>query len=94
VYTLNSEAREHQIGLAIAVASFGEPYRRFEALAGNLTHVHESIVELTYRIKVSDVLTLQPDVQYIRHPGINPQLNSAWVVGLRFEVGTQWSWPR
>lgn len=69
VYTLTSDAREHQIGMSIAMAEFGEPFRRLEAAAGNITTARESIVELTYRVSVSDWLTLQPDVQYIRHPG-------------------------
>jgi porin len=94
VYTITSDAREHQLGLAIATAGFGEPYRRLEASAGNMTDADESIVELTYRVNLSEWLTLQPDVQYVRHPGADPQLDSAWVVGLRFEVGTHWSWPR
>lgn len=94
VYTMSSAAHEHQIGIAIAVADLGEPYRRLEASAGNVTGARESIVELSYRVNVSDWLTLQPDLQYIRHPGMNPSLDSAWAVGLRFELGTQWSWPR
>jgi porin len=94
VYTMTSEAREHQIGIAIAVAELGEPYRRLEASAGNVTGARESIVELTYRVNVSDWLTVQPDLQYIKHPGMNPSLDSAWAVGLRFELGTQWGWPR
>lgn len=94
VYTLASHEHEHQIGLSVATAEFDDPFRRIEALAGNVTDARESIVELTYRVNVSDWLTLQPDVQYIRHPGVDAQLSSAWAVGLRFEVGTQWSWPR
>jgi porin len=94
VYTLASKVREQQIGVSIAVAEFGEPYRRLEAAAGNITDARESIVELTYRVAVAEWLNLQPDVQYIRHPGVDPQLSSAWVVGLRFELGTQWGWPR
>ncbi len=94
VYTIASQSREHQIGLAAAVAEFGEPYRRFEASAGNMTNARESILELTYRVNVSDWLSIQPDVQYIKHPNVDAQLESAWVVGLRFEVSAQRGWPR
>jgi porin len=94
VYSITSEAREHQIGIAVAVAEFGDAYRRLEASAGHMTDARESIVELTYRVNVSDWLSLQPDVQYIRHPGVDSEASSAWVVGLRFEMGTQWGWPR
>lgn len=93
VYSVNSEAREHQIGLAVAVARFSDPFRRLETDAGHVTGEHESIFELTYRVNVADWLSLQPDVQFIRNPSGSPRLDSAWVVGLRFEVGTQWGWP-
>ena len=48
--------------------------------------------ELTYRCEVAEWLTLQSDVQYVIHPGMDPVLESAWVVGVRFEVGHSWDW--
>ncbi|MET0535893.1 MAG: carbohydrate porin [Steroidobacter sp.] len=78
---------EHQLGLAVGIAEFGESYRRLEPV-----DAREYIVELTYRVTVSDWLAIQPDVQYIRHPGANPQLAAGWAVGLRFEVGSHWGW--
>lgn len=94
VYTIVSKAREHRIGVSAAIAEFGEPFRRLAASAGHITDARESIVEITYRVNVSEWLSLQPDIQYVRHPGADAQLGSAWVVGLRFELGAGWSWPR
>jgi porin len=94
VYTIVSNVREHRIGVSAAIAEFGEPFGRLAASAGHLTDARESIVEITYRVNVSEWLTLQPDIQYVRHPGADAQLDSAWVVGLRFELGAGWSWPR
>jgi porin len=94
VYTIVSKAREHRIGVSTAIAQFGEPFRRRAASAGHITDARECIVEITYRVNVSEWLSIQPDIQYVRHPGADAQLGSAWVVGLRFELGSGWSWPR
>ena len=45
----------------------------------------ELAVELTYRIQPWDRLALQPDLQWIRHPG-HWKHPSALAVGLRIEV--------
>lgn len=47
---------------------------------------YETAVELTWRAAVTDWLTLQPDVQYIIHPGSQRALRNAVVVGLRFDI--------
>ena len=92
VYTSSLNGREQQFGLAVAIANFGEPYRRLAALDGTELEGREYIVELTYRMNVSDWLAIQPDVQYIRHPSADPRLDAGWAVGLRFEAGSRWSW--
>ncbi|MEO2014642.1 MAG: carbohydrate porin [Fuerstiella sp.] len=45
---------------------------------------NETVVELFYKIRVGDRLVLQPDFQFISHPGGN--LPDSSVFGLRFEV--------
>ncbi|HMN44142.1 MAG TPA: carbohydrate porin [Povalibacter sp.] len=80
-----------QIGVAIAVAELGDPYRRAQAEAGFATEAREYNYELTYRFDAADWLALQTDVQYIRNPGMDPQLDSGWAVGLRFELSGGWS---
>lgn len=92
VYTRLAGEREHRIGLAIAIAELGQPYRRLEAAEGNVIEARESIVELTYRVNISDWFDVQPDVQYIRSPGGNPQLDDGWAIGLRVEAGRRWGW--
>jgi porin len=79
-----------QLGLAIAVATLGDPYRQALASADEASVSREENVELSYRILVNDWLTLQPDVQYVRHPGMNPEVRDAWLVGLRFELAAGW----
>lgn len=78
--------REEQIGLAIAVAHNGEPFRRARAVAGQPVGHSETSLELTYRIAITDYLALQPDLQYVVNPGTGPDLQDAIVAGLRFEL--------
>ena len=43
----------------------------------------ETTLEATYRWVLTDWLSLQPDLQYVVHPGGDPALGNALVVGLR-----------
>ncbi len=61
------------------------------ALAGSATDARETTLELTWRLPVADWLTLQPDLQYVINPGFDASLDDAFVVGLRFELGTSWT---
>ena len=44
---------------------------------------YEAVVELTYLAQVTPWLTLQPDLQYIIHPGGSAENDNAVVIGLR-----------
>jgi porin len=78
---------EDQLGIAVAHVHTGAPYRQAVALAGGRADTHEVNIELTYRFGVTDWLTLQPNLQYVRNPNTDPALDDALVVGLRFELG-------
>ncbi|HEX4910331.1 MAG TPA: carbohydrate porin [Permianibacter sp.] len=75
------------LGLAVARVENGNPFRRWQAAEGATQTGHETAIELTYRFVVTEWLALQPSIQHIRHPGMNPELSSATAVSLRFEVG-------
>ena len=47
----------------------------------------ESRFEITYSDKITDHLLVQPDLQYIDHPGGDPQAPGALVGMVRFTVG-------
>ena len=68
-----------EAGVAIAWAHASEH-------AGTTTDASEIALELTYRWQINDWLSLQPDIQYIINPGLDPGLENALVAGLRFEV--------
>lgn len=75
-----------QLGLAVASARNGDRFRRAMRLAGTPVGARETNIELTYRLAATDWLVLQPDLQYIVSPGMDPGLRNALVLGLRFEL--------
>ncbi|MCM2281874.1 MAG: carbohydrate porin [Bdellovibrionaceae bacterium] len=46
----------------------------------------ETVYELTYRAELGQGVALQPDVQWVRHPGFAADLNDTTVGMIRFEV--------
>lgn len=79
------------LGLAIAHAVNGQSFRTAQAVAGSPVDKAETSIELTYRTQVTPWLAIQPDVQWVINPGIDPTLRDALVLGLRFELGLGWS---
>jgi len=74
------------LGLAVASAGAGEPYRRHLEQAGAGSTSSENVWELTYRARFSEHFVLQPDVQWVQNPAASNEPDDAWVVGLRFEL--------
>ena len=73
-------------GFALAHARNGDPARAAGLAAGEPLVGDETVFELTWRVPVAPRLALQPDVQFIIHPGSVPARDSALVVGLRFDL--------
>ncbi|WP_058754124.1 carbohydrate porin [Sphingomonas endophytica] len=71
-----------QIGLSAAMVAFGPHYRRVERVGP-----HETVVELTYRLVARRWLNVQPDLQWIVHPGGRRDVGNAWVAALRVKIG-------
>lgn len=76
-----------EIGISIAHARVGEPWRRAQAAEGLDTEHAEIILELTARLPVGELFAVQPDVQYIRQPGALSERDAIWAFGLRLEIG-------
>ncbi len=81
-----------QIGLAVSIAELGMPSIALMSEQSGKPWKRETIVELTYRADISGWLMIQPDIQYIQHPGMDRSTDSAWLIGLRFQVNRGWSW--
>jgi porin len=80
-------------GLAVAYGRTGDLYRTVQSLAGVPAASAETSLELTYLAPVTSWLALAPSVQFVHHPGTDLALGDAWVVGLRFELSHEKSWP-
>jgi porin len=75
---------QDELGLGIAAARNGSHYQQLQA-TGARTY-SETTVELTYLVQVSSWLAVQPDVQYVNHPGNARTARFAVVPGLRFAL--------
>ena len=74
-------------GLAVAIAENGSPFKDAAELALSPVDDREIAIELTYRSELLDWLSVQPDLQYVLDPGMDPSLDDAVVANLRFEIG-------
>jgi porin len=72
---------DDQWGVALASARTS---RAFRSQTG--AQRHETKLELTYRAQLTDWFGIQPDLQYVIHPGTDPNLKNALVLGLRTEI--------
>ncbi|WP_235519528.1 carbohydrate porin [Sphingomonas sp. Leaf22] len=70
-------------GFAVAYAGAGSASRDLTlARYGRAVH-GETTIEVTHRIAVTDWLGVQPHVQYVLDPGLDPTVDDALVLGLR-----------
>lgn len=77
---------DDRVGVAVASAGAGAPYRRWLQQTGSGAASRETAWELTYRMPFGTHLWLQPDIQYVRHPAALAGLDNALVIGLRLEL--------
>ncbi len=80
-----SSRAQDALGLAVAAARNGSHYERAQTAAGGPA-AGETSVELTYLAQLGSWLTVQPDVQYVIHPGGTRATRNAVVPGLRVAV--------
>jgi porin len=85
----DAEGRRDELGLALAQARNGGPWRAQAAASGAAANRAETVLELTWRIPVNDWLVLQPDVQWIRNPDTDPTRRAALAAALRIEIGIE-----
>jgi porin len=69
-------------GIALTYNHASNKYRTSAGSESN-----ETSVEATYRFQVKSWLALQPVVQFISNPAMDPSLKDAWLVGVRAEIG-------
>jgi porin len=74
-------------GLAVGSARNGDKFMKFMRNVELAPVEHtETAVELTYRAELRPWLFVQPDLQYIVNPGMDPSLKNAFQIGSRVEI--------
>jgi porin len=76
---------QDELGLAAAAALNGSHYERAQTGAGAPT-AGETTIELTYLAQLGVWLTVQPDIQYVIHPGGTRGVRNAVAPGLRIAI--------
>jgi len=76
-----------KLGLGFGIARAGEPFKQAQLAQGTAVYAYETSFELTYRAVLTDWLTVQPNIQYIVHPGFDGAVKNDLVFGLHFEMG-------
>jgi porin len=75
---------EDAVGLGFAYVNVSDDVATAEAIGGaTILSDYELAVEAVYDISLTPALSLQPSLQWIRHPGGSRLLKDAWVFGLR-----------
>lgn len=75
------------LGVAVAAARNGSHYERAQTSAGApAAGAGETTLELTYLAQFGSWLTVQPDIQYVIHPGGTRATRNAVVPGLRIAL--------
>jgi porin len=76
-----------KMGISVAENANPDSYRQAQIASGNGVDRYETTFEITYRAKINSWLTMQPDIQYIVHPGYDPAVKNDFLIGLHFEIG-------
>jgi porin len=75
-----------ELGVAIAVAYNGAHFTAQQTAAGRSVGSAEATLDCTYLAPLTSRLALQPDLQYVFHPGTDRSRKNALVALLRFEL--------
>lgn len=78
------------VGVGMAHARNGSPYLQMRREEGSPLERAETVLELTYRAEVGPVFSIQPDLQWVKNPGMDPGKEDALVFGLRGYVLLEW----
>ena len=74
------------LGAGIGYAQLTNGAKDVLASEGSVNPDYEIVIEATYQAKITPWLTLQPDIQYIIHPGGTRDYGNALILGARVVV--------
>lgn len=75
-----------ELGIAVAWSEASENARNLGERLGTSLDSREIVIEATYRTPILDRFSLQPNIQYVINPGLDPALDNSLIAGLRFEL--------
>jgi porin len=78
---------QDQFGIAAGIVQATSQFKQMMRDAGGKPADYENNFEITYRAPISDWLTVQPDVQYWVHPGLDGGRKNDLLLLLHFEIG-------
>ena len=68
-------------GITVTTSHASGKFRRI-----NASDSFETVIEVTYRMRMQPWLAVQPVVQRIFNPNMDAVLRDAWVAGMRLEI--------
>ncbi|MEI6082035.1 MAG: carbohydrate porin [Verrucomicrobiota bacterium] len=87
VYTgLIPGREEDKTGIAFCYGQVSSGYMNLANAQGIPGPSFEAVIELTHSFRLAPAIALQPDIQYVMHPGGTQQNGNALVVGMRAVV--------
>jgi porin len=93
VYTGLFDARPaDKIGVAMNINGASSNFSQFQSIQGAPIGPSETSFEATYRAKINDYLTIQPDIQYILHPGYDSTIKNTVALAIHFELAHVFEW--
>jgi porin len=81
------------VGIAVAHARTGAPFRTQLGFDGGLPAKSETAFEITWRSPVSGWMSVVPSLQWVATPGADRSLRNAFIAGIRLEASLDQSWP-
>jgi porin len=81
---------EDQVGVSFQALQISDKGLQAAAAAGTKLTRSEASLEFTWRAPINKNFAVQPFTQAVWHPGADPAVNTAFLVGLRVEIGLGW----
>lgn len=77
---------DSEIGLGFTQSHNSDKFIRAAVAAGGQAEHNEYGAELYYRDKLYHGISIQPDLQYVANPALNPQVSNSWILGTRLDI--------
>ncbi|MES2855352.1 MAG: carbohydrate porin, partial [Bdellovibrionota bacterium] len=86
---LLADRSEDILGVAITSVRVGDHHMATQQAAGTPTDKEETTAEVTYTIQLAEDISVQPDLQYVMNPNVDPARENALVGAVRFRIGLE-----